>query len=86
MSKKQILVYFVASTYINCKMEASVSVLCLAKNGWETVWRNLESKDILYFRTEEDAKKHCLYNNEASIHFKWVYEEEVHHHERLASY
>lgn len=71
---KQKLVWFVAKTYINCDMEAMVSVLCLAENGWEEYWGELNSKSIRYFDTEEEAKKtaYTWTNTDMTVHSKWI--------------
>lgn len=74
--KKQKLMYFVVETYINCDMEARVSVLCVAKNGWEEYWGELKSSNIniKFFETEEEAKKkaYTWANTDMTVHGKWI--------------
>ena len=72
--KKQKLMYFVAQTYINCDMEARVSVLCVAENGWEEYWGELKSDNIKFFETEEEAKKkaYTWANTDMTVHGKWI--------------
>lgn len=72
--KKQKHVWFVAKTYINSCNEAMVSVLCVAKNGWEEYWGELTNENIKFFDTEEDAKKRAYTwaNTDMTVHGKWV--------------
>lgn len=70
----QKLVWFVAKTYINSNMEADVSVLCIAENGWEEYWGELNSPRIKFFNTEEEVKKtaYTWANTDMTVHGKWI--------------
>ena len=73
--KKQKLVWYVAKTYINCKGEADVSVMCYQNNVYGTHWSgNLLDKNIVYFDTEEKAKKiaYGWANTDMTVHCRWI--------------
>lgn len=73
--KKQKLVYYIAKTYINCKGEADVSVLCVDSNGWASIWSsNLRDPKIQYFDTLEKAKEvaYMWANTDMTVHGHWI--------------
>lgn len=68
-------VWFIAKTYIDCKGNASVSVLCYQNNSYGSYYStNLLDEHIVYFDTEEDAKKvaYMWANTDLTVHSTYI--------------
>ena len=59
--------FCIASLYVNCKGEVSVSYSAY-NNGYGMHWDgDWDSPDVLWYDTEEEAKKHLMNANECVI-------------------